>query len=440
MEKFGFKNTTENPTSLIIGTLEDISRYERFSNYPLKKSNVTFLSSPHNSWIFIADEHESFHQFGSLPNLLPEGVYSIENLSPKFSIENVCRGWGFGFYNFTRYKSNARSQKSFLKADINLRAISNELSAVYVTRDLINTPPNDMGPEEFLSFAKSHMKDSGAKVSFENVEKNWPSVYAVGKGSKRQPLVLEIHYTPKDPKFSIGIAGKGICFDTGGYNLKTGSGMDLMKKDMAGAAQALALTKWIIDENLPVQIHTIMPLAENSVSGEAFRPSDVIQTKKGLTVEIGNTDAEGRIVLCDALHALSVEKPDYIFDFATLTGAARVALGPDLPALFSNSEDLAHDLIKLSHEIHDPLWHMPLWSPYKSMIQSKVADLNNATASSHAGAITAALYLQEFVDKSIPWVHIDFIGWNMSSKPGKPEGGEALGLKTIFEYVKQKAS
>ena len=440
MEKFGFKNEAKNPTPLIIGTLEDISTYERLSNYPLKKGSAAFLSPPHNAWIFIADEYESFHQFGSLPNLLPEGVYTIQNLSPRFLIEDVCRGWGFGFYNFTRYKSNAGSQKPFLITEVDLKALSNELSAVYVTRDLINTPPNDMGPEDFLNFAKTYMQDSDAKISFENTEKNWPAVYAVGKGSKRQPFVLEICYTPKNPRLSIGIAGKGICFDTGGYNLKTGSGMDLMKKDMAGAAQALALTKWIIDENLPVKIHTIIPLAENSISGEAFRPSDVIQTKKGLTVEIGNTDAEGRVVLCDALYALSIEKPDYIFDFATLTGAARVALGPDLPALFSNSEALAHDLVSLSHKIYDPLWHMPLWSPYKSMIQSKVADLNNATTSSHAGAITAALYLQEFVDKSIPWAHIDFIGWNISNKPGKPEGGEALGLKTIFEYVKQKAS
>jgi leucyl aminopeptidase len=432
MDSFGFSTEAAESELLLIKDVSQIDLFQQSSSIELKKGTVSFLGEPFHHWIFIADQKDSFFQFGGLPKALPSGVFKIQ--AQDFDIQDIYLGWGLGYYQFTQYKTLPRV--SFAKILVETPClVKDQLLAIYRTRDLINTPPNDMGPYEFKEYAKSLFPT----LKVHETHQDWPTVFAVGKGSDRPSYVLEIDWCHEDPKFSLGLAGKGICFDTGGYNLKTGNGMNLMKKDMAGAAQALSLTKWIIDANLPIKLKTIIPLAENSVSGKAYRPSDVIKTKKGTTVEVGDTDAEGRLVLCDALYALSLENPDLIVDFATLTGAARVALGPDLPAVFSNDDGIAKDLVSISNDIHDRLWHMPLFRGYRDSISSKIADLNNVSSMSYGGAITAALFLNEFVPASIPWVHIDFMGWNLTSKPGCPEGGESMGMRSVFEFLKRRA-
>lgn len=437
MHQFGFCTDKKNAIPLVIDDTHSVEKYKSATNSLLKKGSLVFLDAPFDHWLFIADPEKSYHQFGILPKLLPSDVFYIEKLNDQFNPHDVFLGWALGGYVFDTYKTLKNKNRPLLFLDDEKSIF--DIAAVYLTRDLINTPPNDMGPEEFAQCAKDLLKNTNAVLRVHAADsKTWPSVYHVGKGSVRVPLVLEIDWSSKNPTLSVGLAGKGICFDTGGYNLKTGTSMNLMKKDMGGAAQALALTKWIIDENLPIKLKTIIPLAENSISGSAYRPSDVIKSKKGITVEVGDTDAEGRIVLCDALYTLSQENPDIIIDFATLTGAARIALG-EIPALFSNNQNLANDLLGIANKIHDPLWQLPLWEPYKESIKGKVADISNIGASPYAGAITAALFLNEFIPENTPWVHIDFMAWNLQNSPARPEGGEAMGLRSVFEYLKQKA-
>lgn len=444
MNLFGFSTDNKETKPLVIKDIAQIGAYKKVSPILLKKGSVVFLPAPFDYWLFVASEKESFHQFGALPKSLPPGTFRLQEIDSGINLQDVYLGWGLGHYQFNKYITSPKSEYPclFTKDQVILKSVKDILSAIYLTRDLINTPPNDMGPFDFKDQATELLKNTNASLTIHEVlPETWPAVFAVGMGSNRSALVLEIDWNPQniDPKFYLGLAGKGICFDTGGYNLKPGRSMDLMKKDMAGGAQALALTKLIIDANLPIRVKTIIPLAENSISGKAFRPSDVIRTKKGITVEVGDTDAEGRLVLSDALHELCQSKPDLIIDFATLTGAARVALGPDLPAVFSNHDNIARELVAISHSINDSLWHMPLWSPYKEMLSSKVADMNNVASSSYAGAIIAALFLNEFISKEIPWIHIDFMGWNTNSKPARPEGGEAIGLRATFEFIKKKA-
>ncbi len=437
MYKFGFSIDKKNAIPLVIETFENIDKYNSSTPYPLKKESLVFLEPPFSHWLFIADPEKSYHQFGVLPKQLPPDVFFIEKRKDQFDSHDIFLGWALGSYVFDQYKTTKNKNKPLLFLE-DEKSIS-DILAIYITRDLINTPPNDMGPKEFVEYATYMLKDTTAVVQIHKADlKTWPSVYHVGKGSTREPLVLEIDWSPEVSNLSIGLAGKGICFDTGGYNLKTGTSMNLMKKDMGGAAQALALTKWIIDEKLPIKLKTIIPLAENSISGSAYRPSDVITSKKGITIEVGDTDAEGRIVLCDALYALCENKPDLVIDFATLTGAARIALG-EIPALFSNNQNLAKDLLNIANKIHDPLWQLPLWEPYKKNIKGKVADISNIGSSPYAGAITAALFLNEFIPDDIPWAHIDFMAWNLQNSPARPEGAEAMGLRSVFEYLKQKA-
>src|SRR5438874_526769 len=266
---------------------------------------------------------------------------------------------------------------------------------------------------------------------------NYPTIHAVGRASVRAPRLVDIVWgDPAAPK--VTLVGKGVCFDSGGLDLKTASGMRLMKKDMAGAAIVLGLAQAIMDAQLPVRLRVLLPCVENAVSGNAMRPLDIVRTRKGLTVEIGNTDAEGRLILCDALAEASTEKPELLIDMATLTGAARVALGPELAALFCNDEGLARGLLETAAAEEDPMWRMPLWRPYRKMIDSKIADINNVSESPHAGAVTAALYLQEFVEPQIPWAHLDVMAWNPQSRPGRPEGGEATALRALYAHITQR--
>jgi leucyl aminopeptidase len=312
---------------------------------------------------------------------------------------------------------------------------------VFLARDLVNTPAGDMGPEELAAAAVQVAEKAGAChrviVGDALLAENYPTIHAVGRASTRAPRLVDIVWgEPGAPK--VTLVGKGVCFDSGGLDLKPASGMRLMKKDMGGAAIVLGLAQAIIDAKLGVRLRVLLPCVENSVSGNAMRPMDVIRTRKGLTVEIGNTDAEGRLILCDALAEAATEKPALLIDMATLTGAARVALGPELAALFCNDDALAHGLLEAAEAEADPMWRMPLWRPYRKMLDSKTADLNNVSDGPHAGAITAALYLQEFVDPGIPWAHLDVMAWNPQSRPGRPEGAEATALRALYAHIAQR--
>jgi leucyl aminopeptidase len=310
-----------------------------------------------------------------------------------------------------------------------------------MARDLITTPSSDLGPAELAAAAEALAKAHKARVNViiggELLKQNYPMVHAVGRASARAPRLIDLTWgNETDPK--VTLVGKGVCFDSGGLDLKPASGMLNMKKDMGGAATMMAVAAMIMATKLPVRLRLLVPAVENSVSGNAFRPLDVVPTRKGISVEIGNTDAEGRLILCDALHEGASEKPTVMIDCATLTGAARVALGTDLPALFCNDDVLAEQLVAAGKEAADPMWRMPLFKGYRRLLDSKVADINNAPGVAFGGAITAALYLQEFVPDDVPWAHFDMMAWNNASRPGRPEGGEAQAARAIFGAIEKR--
>jgi len=387
----------------------------------------------------------SLYCYAGLPaRLSPNaGGYYIDQKMSKENATQAALGWALGSYQFSRYKSGNKKELAQLvwPAEADKKIVQSTTTAVYLVRDLVNTPANDMGPAELAAAAKktaSAFKNTTVKiiVGEDLQKKNYPAVYAVGKGSPRAPRFIDIRWgNKKNP--AVTLVGKGVCFDTGGLNIKPGNSMVLMKKDMGGAAHVLGLAQMIMSQNLPVYLRVLIPAVENSTGGASYRPSDIIQTRKGLSIEIGDTDAEGRLILADALTEASSENPELIIDFATLTGAARVALGPELPAMFSNNDKIAHELVEAAMAVEDPLWRLPLWQPYKDNLNSKIADSNNI-GGSMAGAIVAALFLEKFVGKDIPWVHIDTFSWNNSSKPGRPEGGEALGMRAGFELIRKR--
>jgi leucyl aminopeptidase len=393
----------------------------------------------------IGDDN-SLYTYAELPAKLPKNKagYYIDKKMDAARATQVALGWALGSYHFGQYKSGAKKEFAELilpeKAD--KKAVQSAAEAIFLVRDLVNTPANDLGPEDLANAAKNLIKGfkkSSIKiiVGEDLLKKNYPAVYAVGKGSPRKPRFIDLRWgDKKNPR--VTLIGKGVCFDTGGLNLKPGNAMALMKKDMGGAAHVLGLAHMIMTQNLAVCLRVLIPAVENSTGGNSYRPGDILQTRKGISVEVGDTDAEGRLILADALAEASAEKPALMIDFATLTGAARVALGPELPAMFSNDDKLAAALLDSSAAAEDPLWRMPLWQPYKDMLNSKAADTNNITGGSYAGAITAALFLEKFVGNGIPWVHIDTFAWNPSAKPGRPEGGEALGLRCCFDLIKKR--
>lgn len=374
---------------------------------------------------------------------LPESVYYLDWKGPLAFHEWLALGWELGSYRFTRYK---KSEKSFAKLAVTLKSdfakISRYADAINYARDLINTPSEDMGPEQLAKAVVEIGKKYRAKVSQiigkDLLKKNYPAVHTVGRASSRAPRLIDLTWgNPKHRK--VTLIGKGVCFDTGGLDLKPSSSMYLMKKDMAGAACALAIARMVMDAKLPVRLRLLIPAVENSVSGNAFRPTDIIKMRNGTTVEVGNTDAEGRLILADALAEAAGEKPSLIVDFSTLTGAARTALGTDMSALFCNNGKIADELLDCAKQMEDPVWPMPLYEPYKKMLDSQIADCNSAPNSPYAGAITAALFLQQFVSSSIPWVHLDFMAWNLSNKPGRPEGAEPMTVRAVYRLIEQRA-
>jgi len=381
-----------------------------------------------------------FWAYGGLPASLPAGDYHIDADLDREAATRAALSWALGCYAFTRYKSGNGKTFATLawpeRAD--QAAVERTATSTYLVRDLINTPSNDMGPAELAAAAEALGAEFDAKVKVivgdDLLKKNYPAIHAVGRASTRAPRLIDLTWGEKEAP-QVALVGKGVCFDTGGLDLKPSSGMLLMKKDMGGAAHVLGVARMIMMAGLPIRLRVLIPAVENSVSGDAFRPLDVLATRKGLSVEVGNTDAEGRLILCDALAKAASDNPDVIIDFATLTGAARVALGTELPALFCNDDALADGLLKAAEAQADPMWRLPLHQPYAKMLESKVADINNVGSGPFAGAILAALFLERFVEKTIPWAHLDVMAWNQSSKPGRPEGGEALGMRAVYSYL-----
>ena len=354
----------------------------------------------------------------------------------------LCLGFAYAAYRFDRYrpaKSDAAGVESPPNADAGFVALAAE--SLRMARDWINTPASDLGPVEFAAAARRladrHQAAYREWVGEALLAANFPAIHAVGRASNQQPRLIELRWSPGGgPTYPrLTLVGKGVCFDSGGLDIKSSSGMALMKKDMGGAAVALALAHMLMSVRIRAQLRILVPVVENSISGDAYRPGDVLATRKGLTVEVGNTDAEGRLVLCDALALADAEHPDLIIDFATLTGAARVALGPELPALFGNDEGMVRDLARVAATEHDPLWPMPLWLSYEDELASKIADLNNVASSAFAGAIFGALFLRRFVSESTPWMHVDLYAWNPKDRPGRSVGAEAQAVRAVYRYL-----
>ena len=376
-----------------------------------------------------------------LPLRLPEGLYAPDARGIAFDAADLALGWALGAYQFTRYKAPARAPAQLVVAAEDAARVAPLADAITRVRDLINTPTEDMGPAELAGEVRALAERHGAQyrewVGDDLLAVNFPAIHAVGRASHRAPRLAELVAGPEGAPHLV-LVGKGVCFDTGGLDIKTGDGMRWMKKDMGGAAHAIALAGLVLEAKLPVRLTLLVPAVENAISGNAYRPGEVILTRAGLSVEVDNTDAEGRLVLCDALAHAGAQAPDLILDFATLTGAARVALGPELPALFCNRDEVADALLAAARDSRDPLWRLPLWRPYLAMLESTVADLANAGASRHAGSITAALFLERFVPERTAWAHLDVYSWNDSDKPGHPRGGEAQGLRAYLEFLRRR--
>jgi leucyl aminopeptidase len=380
--------------------------------------------------------------FGDLAGRLPSG--SVWRIEPgEFSLDDAALGFLLGAYGYHRLKPRAKPPAQLIATDIGVRTIA-LAEAICFARDLINTPANLLGPAELADAAAALATEFQAKVeriSGAVLSARFPALNAVGAGSDRLPEAIFFSWSGTqagaDAKL-ISLCGKGVCFDTGGYDLKPSSAMLRMKKDMGGAAIMLGLARLIMVFDLPVHLHVRIGCVENSISGHAMRPADVLQTTAGLTVEVGNTDAEGRLVLCDLLAEAAHDNPYWLIDAATLTGAARVALGPDIPAVFSNDDDLAQAIISSGNLLHDPLWRLPLWEGYNSWLDSNIADINTVSSKPFAGAIIAALFLKRFVPDTIAWAHIDVYAWNDGNRPGRPEGGEAQTLRALFGMFEKR--
>ncbi|PRP90351.1 putative cytosol aminopeptidase [Enhygromyxa salina] len=383
--------------------------------------------------------------FAVLPARLPKGRYQLEGELDAQLAHDAALGWALGTYRFSRYLTGKAKDKTFPSlvwpAGVDRRAVARARNAIFLGRDLITTPAGDLGPSELaeqaVAIATEHDAEIDSIVGEELLSANYPAIYAVGMGSPRAPRLIDLRWGDEDaPKLSL--VGKGVVFDSGGLDLKSASGMKLMKKDMGGAASVLALAQMVMDAKLPVRLRVLIPAVENAISGEAFRPLDVLETRKGITIEVGNTDAEGRLILCDALAEADSEQPDLLIDFATLTGAARIALGTELPAMFSTDDEVAADILAAGTETIDPLWRLPLFRSYRRHLDSRVADINNIANVSQGGAITAALFLQEFVSSKTKWVHIDTMGYNLHARPGRPAGGEVFGVRAMFEMLRRR--
>lgn len=446
---------TTNAIPITILTTEQLPQWcdqqNEFTRNWLK--NTGFIAKP-ESFILIPNPQgqlsrviigtntlNNFWAVGYLSTQLPPGIYYLDEKN-EISSQQSAIAWGLGAYQYTKYKpANKTIAKLMLTENVDAHFIENMVQSIYWIRDLINTPTENMGPSELAEEALILSSEFSANVTQiigdDLLIHNYPAIHAVGRAGHQAPRLIDIRWgNPNDPK--ITLVGKGVCFDTGGLDIKNSSGMALMKKDMGGAAHVLGLGRLIMAMKLPVNLRVLIPTVINAISSNAYLPGAVISSRKGLNIEIGNTDAEGRVILCDALTEAANENPQLIIDIATLTGAAKVALGPDLPALFTDQDQLANDLLIHSQREDDPLWRMPIYAPYRKFIESQIAHINNNSANVYGGAITAALFLREFVPPQIPWVHLDIMAWNMFGRPGHPEGAEAVAIRALWGYLKEK--
>jgi leucyl aminopeptidase len=382
------------------------------------------------------------HIFGELPFRLPPG--SVWRLLPgDYDADAAVLGFCLGAYRFRRFKAPAR-EPAALSLDTPAPRAMSLAAAIWMVRDLVNTPPNLLGPAELADATIDLAERYGAnpyRVDAERLARDYPAVFAVGIGSERPPVVAGFSWrgsSATDSSPLIALCGKGVCFDTGGYDIKPADGMLRMKKDMGGAATVLGMARVLMDADLPLRLLVRVGCVENSISGRAMRPSDVIATRRGLSVEVGNTDAEGRLVLADLLAEASDARPDLLIDCATLTGAARVALGPDIVPMFTDDTNWAEWLAEAGSTVHDPMWRLPIWDGYDAWLDSSSADLNNISTKPGAGAVVAALFLRRFVTPGIPWVHLDLYAWNDTNRPGRPEGGEAQALRAVCRAIEMR--
>ena len=413
------------------------ARAGAFSLIPDKDGNLATV-------LVVIDDPLTPWSIAHLPQGLPEGDYHLGGRALAEEEETrVGIGWALAQYRFISFKTDsipARNKRLTL-TEAALTAANRQIDAVTLVRDLANTPAESLSPLALSDICREVANSFGATCKViqgdDLLIEGFPAVHVVGRASHRPSCLIDMRWGDETHP-GVTLVGKGVCFDTGGLDLKPASAMRLMKKDMGGAAHALALGQLIMQTQLPVRLRVLIPAVDNAVAGNAYRPGDVIETRAGISVEIDNTDAEGRIILSDALAAAGETSPQLIIDFATLTGAARVALGPELPAMFTNSEELAKELIDASSTSQDPLWRMPLYSGYRELLDSRVGDLVNAPTSPFAGAITAALFLERFVTPDISWAHFDLMAWNHQTRPGRPEGGEAMGLRAVFAYLAKR--
>ncbi len=382
------------------------------------------------------------YALAALPRALPPGRYRLGDAGLAPDAQAAALSWTLGGYAYARYKAPRRPAADLmLPATPASRRGLRVAQAITATRDLVNTPAEDLGPAELAQAVREMARAHGASfrevVGDELLKEGFPAIHAVGRASTRAPRLIELEWG--DPAHRrLTLVGKGVCFDSGGLDIKPADGMRWMKKDMGGAAHALGLASLVMALKLPVHLHLLIPAVDNAIAGNAFRPGDVFRTRKGLHIEIGNTDAEGRVILCDALAYGAERAPEVMIDMATLTGAARVALGAQLPALFCRRMDLARDLVDRGLALHDPLWHLPLWRDYHPLIESDIADIVNTGKGPMAGAITAALFLEDFVPETLDWIHLDLFAWNDSARPGRPVGGEAQTLRTLLAWLEAR--
>ncbi len=393
------------------------------------------------------DDESDLWAYAGLASALPEGAYRLAPTQAYLADSRVASqaalGFELGHYRFLRYRHGPDKPAACLAwpAAADRAVVLRTVTAVVMVRDLINTPASDLGPAELAATASGVAKGHGGTVALTTgrdlLRDGFPMVHAVGRASARPPVLIDIRWGPDNGR-KVTLVGKGVCFDSGGLDLKSATGMALMKKDMGGAATVLGLAQMIMEARLDLRLRVLIPAVDNAVSGDAFRPGDVLTAGNGRTVEIGNTDAEGRLILADALTEGDREEPELLIDCATLTGAARVAVGPDLPALFTDDEEFAAALARHGMAEHDPHWRLPLYKPYRAMLESKIADINNVGEGSFAGAITAALFLQDFVAKAKVWAHFDLYAWNARARPGRPVGGEAMAMRALFALLAER--
>ncbi|WP_321397176.1 leucyl aminopeptidase family protein [Emcibacter sp.] len=389
------------------------------------------------------DEKADPWAFGGLARSLPAGSYHLADVTDPHEFYHAALGWVLGQYKFDTYlkKKNDKISKLYLPKEQNGSLVTSVVRSTFLVRDLVNTPTCDMGPDDLARAATEIAEEFSARlhitVGDELLERGYNAIHTVGRAADKAPRLIDFSWgDEKAPK--VTLVGKGVCFDTGGLDLKPSNAMLIMKKDMGGAAHVLGLARLIMEQNLNVRLRVLIPAVENNVAGNAFRPGDVIRSYKGKTIEVGNTDAEGRLVLCDALALAAEEKPELLIDFATLTGAARVALGPDIPPFFTDSQKLADAMGQHAIREGDPVWRLPLYGPYLTFMDSDIADLNNNASNPFGGAITAALFLKEFTEGAREWMHLDVYAWNQTNRPGRPLGGEAMALRTVFSYLNER--